>query len=402
MRLLAMLVTVVALAAQGSVSPMAPCPDCASEARIKAVSEEFSADIHAQKGMTCIGCHETVKGSSTAISYTIKRKRIPELCGSCHADPARIKQFNPSLRTDQLSQYRTSVHGIKFAHGDMQVAICTDCHTVHTIRPASDPRSSVHPLNVAETCKRCHSDAAYMKPYGVATDQFAGYVESVHYKAMVEAGDLSAPTCTTCHGSHGAAPPGVMAVANVCATCHVLQGKFFEESPHKQAFAKLELPGCVTCHESHRIHHPDDNFVGTGKSAVCGTCHIASEPAGQMADGTHSNFLHLTADIASAKSLLERAARSGMDVADAELELTQANDALIKARVSLHSAQPARVAADLEAGKKIVANAYVAGNAALRERNNRRKAVMLPVIALAALFVTAGLYVRALEKRASN
>jgi hypothetical protein len=393
MRLLAMLVTVVALAAQGSVSPMAPCPDYASEARIKAVSEEFSADIHAQKGMTCIGCHETVKGSSTAISYTIKRKRIPELCGSCHADPARIKQFNPSLRTDQLSQYRTSVHGIKFAHGDMQVAICTDCHTVHTIRPALDPRSSVHPLNVAETCKRCHSDAAYMKPYGVATDQFAGYVESVHYKAMVEAGDLSAPTCTTCHG---------MAVANVCATCHVLQGKFFEESPHKQAFAKLELPGCVTCHESHRIHHPDDNFVGTGKSAVCGTCHIASEPAGQMADGTHSNFLHLTADIASAKSLLERAARSGMDVADAELELTQANDALIKARVSLHSAQPARVAADLEAGKKIVANAYVAGNAALRERNNRRKAVMLPVIALAALFVTAGLYVRALEKRASN
>jgi hypothetical protein len=105
---------------------------------------------------------------------------------------------------------------------------------------------------------------------------------------------------------------------------------------------------------------------------------------------------------ASAKSLLERAARSGMDVADAELELTQANDALIKARVSLHSAQPARVAADLEAGKRIVANAYVAGNAALRERNNRRKAVMLPVIALAALFVTACLYVRALEKRASN
>lgn len=402
MRLLAMLVTVVALAAHGSVSPAAACPDCASGDRIKAVSQEFAADIHAQKGMACIGCHQTVKGSSKAISYTINRNRIPELCGSCHADPARIKQFNPSLRTDQLAQYRTSVHGVKFAHGDMQVAICTDCHTAHSIHPASDPRSSVHPLNVAATCKRCHSDAAYMKPYGVATDQFAGYVESVHYKAMVEAGDLSAPTCTTCHGSHGAAPPGVAAVTNVCATCHVLQGKFFEESPHKQAFAKLELPGCVTCHESHRIHHPDDNFVGTGKAAVCGTCHIPSEPAGQMADGTHSNFLHLTADIANANSLLERAARSGMDVADAELELTQANDALMKARVSLHSAQPARVAADLEAGKKIVANAYAAGNVALRERNNRRKSVMLPVIALAALFVTAGLYVRALEKKASS
>jgi len=399
MRLVAMLVTVAALAAQGSVKPEPPCPDCrpASETQIKAASDEFRAAVHAQKGMTCVSCHEVARDSSNAVSYTIKRNRIPELCGSCHEDAARMKQFNPSLRTDQLAQYRTSVHGIKFAKGDMHVAVCTDCHAVHSIQPASDPHSSIHPLNLAATCKRCHSDAAYMKSYGVATDQVAGYVESVHYKALVEEGDLSAPTCTTCHGSHGAAPPGVTAVANVCVTCHVLQGKFFEESPHKQAFALLDLPGCVTCHESHRIHHPDDNFVGTGKSAVCGTCHIPGEAAGKMADATHGNFRHLETDIAGAKSLLDRAAGSGMDVADAEMELTQASDALTKARVSLHSAQPARVAADLDVGAKSVAHAYAAGNAAWRERNNRRRATVLPVLALTALFVSAGLYVRALE-----
>jgi len=241
-----------------------------------------------------------------------------------------------------------------------------------------------------------------MKPYGIATDQFAGYSESVHYRAMVERGDLSAPTCTTCHGSHGTVPPGVTAVTNVCATCHVMQGKFFEQSPHKLAFAKLELPSCVTCHESHRIHHPDDNFVGTGKLAVCSNCHIASEPAGKMADGVHDHFHQLESGIASAKSLLARAAHAGMDVADAEMELTQANDALARGRVSLHSAQPALVAADLEAGARIVARAQAAGDAALKERNKRKKSILLPVMALAVLFVSAGLYVRVLEKRVGN
>jgi hypothetical protein len=391
MRVLAILLTFVGLAATGLAEP-------ATEIHVKSVSEEFVSDIHSQKGMSCTACHEGTDKSSESISYSIKRARIPEICGSCHADATRMKQFNPSLRTDQLAQYRTSVHGIKFAHGDMRVAVCTDCHTVHSIRLTSDPRSSVHPLSVAATCKRCHSDRDYMKPYGIATDQFAGYIESVHYKAMVERGDLTAPTCSSCHGSHGAVPPGVTAVANVCATCHVLQGKFFEQSPHKVAFAKLELPACVTCHEAHRIHHPDDNFVGTGKLAVCGNCHIASEPAGKMADGTHSTFHQLEADIAGAKSLLERASRDGMDVADTEMELTQANDALAKARVSLHSAQPTLVAADLEVGTKIVARAQEAGKAALKERDKRKKSIVLPVMALVVLFVSAGLYVRSLER----
>jgi hypothetical protein len=392
MRLVAILLTLVGLAAQGFA-------EATPEGQVKSVSEEFVSDIHSQKGMTCVSCHEARDKSSKSISYTIKRNRIPELCGSCHADATRMKQFNPSLRTDQLAQYRTSVHGIKFARGDMRVAVCTDCHTVHSIRPTSDVHSSVHPLNVAATCKRCHSDRDYMKPYGIATDQFAGYLDSVHYKAMVETGDMSAPTCSTCHGSHGAVPPGLTAVTNVCATCHVLQGKFFEQSPHKVAFAKLELPGCVTCHESHRIRHPDDNFVGTGKLAVCSNCHIASETAGKMADGTHNNFHQLESGIADAKLLLERAEHAGMDVADAQMELTQANDALAKSRVSLHSAQPALVSADLETGTRVVVRAQAAGNAALKERDKRKRSIVFPVMALAVLFVSAGLYVRSLEKR---
>ena len=120
-----------------------------------------------------------------------------------------MRQFNPSLRTDQLGQYHTSVHGKRLAAGDTKVAVCTDCHSVHDLRAPSDPRSTVNPVNVANTCARCHSDAGYMKGYSIPTDQFAKYSTSVHHEALAVRGDLSAPTCTTCHGNHGAAPPGV-------------------------------------------------------------------------------------------------------------------------------------------------------------------------------------------------
>jgi hypothetical protein len=384
--------------ALASDRPANACPNCdPADVRQKAVAQEFAGDIHAQKGMSCDTCHSG--GSKSGIA-AIPRERITELCGTCHADAEQMKKSNPSLRTDQLTQYRTSVHGMKLAKGDQRVAVCTDCHGVHSIRPASDPRSSVHPLNVASTCQRCHSDAEYMKPYHIATDQYSGYTDSVHHAAMVERGDLSAPTCTTCHGSHGAVPPGVKTVAGVCGTCHVFQAKFFEESPHKKMFAMMDLASCVTCHSSHRIKHPDDAFIGTGPKAVCGNCHTADEPAGQTANNIHDRFQRLESDIAGAKSLLDRAEHSGMDVGESQLELTQARDALTKARVTLHTATLTRVAADVDAGAKIVAKAQSAGEAALRERDKRRKSILIPVLAIVALVVTLGAYVRELERNA--
>ena len=183
--------------------------------------------------------------------------KFPQLCGSCHSDPAYIRQFNPSLRTDQLSQYRTSVHGKRLALGDTKVAVCTDCHSVHDLRAPTDSQSTVNPVNVANTCARCHADASYMAEYKIPTNQFAEYGKSVHHEALVVRGDLSAPTCTTCHGNHGATPPGFASVANVCSTCHVFQAQLFDSSPHKEAFSSAGLPGCVTCHSNHGITPSD-------------------------------------------------------------------------------------------------------------------------------------------------
>ena len=119
----------------------------------------------------------------------IERKDVPELCGRCHSDGTFMRKYNPSLRTDQLNQYKTSVHGNLFAKGDNKVAVCIDCHGVHDLRPAGDTRSKVNPLNVAETCSRCHSNAEYMKGYRIPTDQFAKYNTSVHHDAMTVRGE---------------------------------------------------------------------------------------------------------------------------------------------------------------------------------------------------------------------
>ena len=171
----------------------------------------------------------------------IERRQIPELCASCHADAERMKAYDPGLRVDQFQQYKTSVHGQRWAKGDSKVAVCTDCHGVHNLRAPSDPRSPVHATNIATTCAHCHADVDYMKPYGIETDQFANYQKSVHHEAMVVRGDLSAPTCTTCHGNHGARPPGVANITNVCSNCHVFQAQLFEASPHHAAFCGRRL-----------------------------------------------------------------------------------------------------------------------------------------------------------------
>ncbi len=367
----------------------------------------FAADIHAQKGLTCVSCHggdasqddaEVAMGRAAGFRAKPDRARIPQLCARCHSDGSFMRNYNPSLRTDQLSQYKTSVHGRRLEKLDVKVAVCTDCHGVHGILPAGDSRSSVHPLNVATTCSRCHADAAYMKGYSIPSDQFASYSASVHHKAMVERGDLSAPTCSTCHGNHGAAPPGVASVEFVCANCHVFQSQLFDVSPHKQAFAALDLPSCVTCHSNHRIGQPSDAMLGAGPQSVCTNCHAEGDAGFQAAKSIQERLLGLETAIHRAEEILGRAERSGMEVSEPLLELTQARDALTKARVTIHAFDVQRVEGDINPGLKTATAGVQAGEKALAELGFRRRGLGTSVVLV--LIVLAGLYfyIREIER----
>ena len=102
------------------------CIDCHSALPepLGVTQEKFSQDIHAQKGLTCTDCHggdassyepDVSMGRKAGFKGKIDRKQIPQLCSSCHSNPTYMRQYNPSLRTDQLDQYHTSMHGKRLA-----------------------------------------------------------------------------------------------------------------------------------------------------------------------------------------------------------------------------------------------------------------------------------------------
>jgi hypothetical protein len=400
----------VVSASAGTVFAQVPntCLDChgALGPPLQITEQQFSSDIHSQKGLTCSSCHggNPSKADMDAMSKAagfrgkILRSQIPELCGRCHSDGAFMRKYNPSLRTDQLSQYKTSVHGKHFAKGDTRVAVCIDCHGVHGLRPASDMRSKVHPLNIAETCSRCHADASYMKSYSIKTDQFAQYRTSVHHEALAVRGDLSAPTCTTCHGNHGAAPPGVDSVQNVCSKCHAFQDQMYEKSTHKAAFQSAGLPGCVVCHGNHGITHPTDAKLGTGPQAVCMQCHTPGSVCDQERAEMLGGLTRLDEAFNNAHKVLGVAESSGMEVSQARLDEDQARDALTKARVTIHSFQKQLVDQDIQEGLKITAKNLQAGQNALAERDYRRSGLGLALIFIFLSVVGLFMYIRRMER----
>lgn len=395
-------------AAGASAQQKNTCLDCHAllDGPLLVTTEQFAADIHGQKGLTCAACHggdpasddmERSMGRAAGFRGKLQRGQIPRLCAECHSNPAYMRGFDPSVRTDQYSQYLTSVHGMRLARGDTKVAVCTDCHGIHGIRPGNDTRSSVHPLNVATTCARCHSDAEHMRPYGISTAQREDYEASVHYKALAERGDLSAPTCSTCHGTHGAAPPGVESVEYVCSTCHVFQVQLFDTSPHKPVFTAMGLPACIACHGNHRIVPTSDAMLGTGPESLCVTCHAEGDGGYRAAGEMYSMLTGLAAAIARSREVLDRAARSGMEVSQAQLDLGTARDMLTKARVTIHSFRPEQVAGEIEKGKEIAAQALAAGERALAERDFRRLGLGVSLVLILFVLLTLRIYIRKIE-----
>jgi hypothetical protein len=376
------------------------CLEChlAMDGRLAAPAAAFSQDVHSRHGFSCADCHggdpaasDPEAAMSRARGYLGKppRTAVPRLCARCHADAVLIHRFRPQQRVDQYLLYQTSVHGKLIAAGDAAAATCVDCHSVHDIREVADPRSPVHPLRLPETCARCHADAARMAKYKIPTNQFAGYRTSVHWAALTKRGDLSAPSCASCHGNHGATPPQVASVAEVCGSCHALMQDLYQKSPHQPAFASLGAAGCVTCHGSHAVHEPSPAMLA-GPQAVCADCHEADSAGGRTAARMAALITGLRNSLDASDAVLKRAIRSGMEVSDAVLVQQEGQEQLVKAQVAVHAFRLEAVEKAAGAGAAIAARTRRAGEQALRERDNRRIGL---AVSLLAIFVTiAGLW----------
>jgi predicted CXXCH cytochrome family protein len=311
-----------------------------------------------------------------------------------------MRRYNPRLPTDQLAEFRTSVHGRRLAAGDDRVANCVSCHGVHGMLAPSDAHSPVHPTNVPATCARCHSDPAHMAAYSIPTDQMLKYQRSVHGQLLLVERDVSAPACNDCHGNHGAFPPGAESVAMVCGQCHPINKELFLASPHKAAFQRLGLPECVACHGNHEVVRTTDEMLGTAPTAVCVGCHAPNSKGYVTAARMRQAVDELRQGIAAAEEAVGGATTAGMEVGEEEVALQSAREALIQTRNQVHAFDVATLEKAAQQGTVTAVGVERSARAALAEFANRRWLAAIPLAMIALVGVLLYAKIRSLDREA--
>jgi len=346
---------------------------------------------------TCHGAHGVLPVADPA--SPVNPLRVAETCASCHSDARYIRRYNPSLPVDQLEKYRTSVHGVRNAAGDPRVAQCVSCHGNHGILPAADVRSRVYPTNIPGTCAVCHANAALMAPYGIPTDQYDKYAKSVHGVALLVKKDMGAPACNGCHGNHGAVPPGVESIAEVCGTCHALNADLFARSPHKAAFDAGGMPECETCHGNHDIAPATAAMLGVGEGALCARCHSEGDPGYAAAAAMRLLSDSLAASDSAARALVEEAEQKGMEIGEAKFRLRDARQAVLEARTTVHAFDRPRFAAVVAKGLAVTTTVTDEATKSIAEYYFRRIGLGVATLIITLFAVSLYLFVRRLERR---
>jgi len=186
---------------------MAPgCSDCHGGHRIYAVDNDRSPTSHENSPEMCGTCHTLLLDdwqNLSAHGLAWQESEEGPVCTDCHAthdivDPttaaSRLESADNcgGCHNEYLTTFRDSFHGQAGNLGMAAGAVCADCHTPHKNLPADDPRSSVHPDNVIETCSQCHDNVtanfASFDPHNDPTnpaDHFAVYVVWVFMTSLL-------------------------------------------------------------------------------------------------------------------------------------------------------------------------------------------------------------------------
>ncbi len=355
--------------------------------RSEQITSDWSESIHAQRGVGCVSCHggdptkaDAEASMSPEAGYLgpLPKESIPGLCGSCHTRVDLMRPFD--LPTDQLDQYWQSQHGQALLEGDPNVATCFDCHDQHRVLKASDPSSQVYPANEPKMCADCHADEVLMTPYGIPTNQYELYQKSVHGIALLEEQDLRAPTCSTCHGTHGAAPPGFREVANVCGQCHTATEDYYLAGAHKSGMVGEAAPRCVTCHGRYDVMPATrDLFLGT-EERHCGSCHAPGSPIAAEVDAIYQALNEASEAFEEAEATVEQATEMRLIMAEQEEQLQQARTPLIEARALQHNVDLEQVRAKADESLEVSLQVENSAQEKLNELDTRRLAMIIVVV----------------------
>jgi len=367
--------------------------------------------IHGQAGLSCHDCHggdPTVGGDGDAEASmnpqrgyrgVPDRSEIPSFCGRCHSDETYMRRFNPRIATDQEKAFWVSRHGEDLVQGDPKVAECVSCHGAHLVRAVTDARSPVYPANVPGTCGKCHGDQAYMDGYAIGSSQEEEYRRSVHGHALLDEGDLSAPACNDCHGNHGAAPPGISSIANVCGLCHPSPRDLFAASPHGEIFEELGYAECSSCHGHHAVERPTDSLLGTEEGAICVDCHSEGDEGYRVAAAMKASIAALAARHDRVGEMVGRAESTGLELGEIHMLLQEVRDQLVRSRNAVHTFDLTPLTAIVAVGDSLAGAAEEEANRAFKEIRNRRLGLALSSVIILLLIAALVLVVRRRDRR---
>lgn len=310
------------------------CGKCHPKERV-----QFETSRHAQENVGCVSCHGGDSGALTVagahghgFTGKLSKPAILQMCGSCHSDEKKMRPYN--LPVDQLALYQLSGHGVRLAKGDVRVAVCSDCHGAHDILSVTDTRSLSYPLNIARTCGKCHGDKTTAAGKDAKENVFDAYSSSVHAAALLNRGNSRAPTCTSCHGTHGAAPPAFGDVDKVCGgACHTEERRYFAAGPHREGLARQEEPECVSCHTAHAITPATPDRL----NKLCVECHDQGSKEQQLGQKLYTEYMAASHEIDQAEAQAAKAEAVPINTDDYRARLEEARTYLSEALPAAHS-----------------------------------------------------------------
>lgn len=230
----------------------------------------YDSSIHGQQGMTCAGCHP---GNDTyphpEISHSDRRDyklTQNETCLECHPD--------------QVELVGDSVHAVALAGGQIEAAVCIDCHDPHNTVSLHQSR-----VKSALACRQCHVTV------------YDEYDASAHGKALREENNTDVPSCGYCHGVHSIkslrTAQSRLKSPELCGSCHAdeaLMSKYdistdvfetYVTDFHGTTVAMFEKQSpdaetnkavCYDCHGAHAIRAVDDPEAAVIKDNLLVTC----------------------------------------------------------------------------------------------------------------------------------
>ena len=127
------------------------------------IAKEFQWSIHGSalaqgnwQAPACTDCHgiHSIKAHTDPNSPVSAQNVAQATCARCHEGVRLSQEFGVAGRRE--TTYLASYHGLASKLGSQVVANCASCHGTHSIFPSTDPRSTIHPSHLAQTCGQCH------------------------------------------------------------------------------------------------------------------------------------------------------------------------------------------------------------------------------------------------------